>query len=101
MTIHHIVMWRVKGDTEQERASNASIVGSAFKGLRGRIPGLRSIEIGLDTSRVDYACDLVLVSEFESEQALIDYATHPEHLRAKALAGDLRVERFQVDYKPF
>jgi heme-degrading monooxygenase HmoA len=101
MTIHHIVMWRVKGQTDEERITNARIVQAAFEKLRGRIPGMRHIEVGMDMSRVDYACDLVLVSEFESEKALADYATHPEHLHAKAQAGDLRIERFQVDYRPF
>jgi hypothetical protein len=99
MTIRHVVMWRVKGKTAEERKHNARTVSSAFEALRGRIPGMKTIEIGLDTSNVDYACDLVLVSEFESEKALMDYAIHPEHQRAKLLAADLRTERFQVDYR--
>lgn len=98
MTLKHIVMWRVGGATADERRRNAEQVRAAFEPLRGRVPGLRHLEIGLDTSAADYACDLVLVSEFDDAQALAAYATDPEHLRAKAAAGDLRVERYQVDY---
>ena len=65
---------------------------------RKLIPGLLHLEIGVDSSRVDYACDVVLFSEFESQQALDAYATHPEHLRVKRELGDLRVARHQVDY---
>ena len=31
----------------------------------------------------DYACDVVLYTEFESQEALEAYAIHPAHLRVK------------------
>jgi len=54
--------------------------------------------MGIDRSGVDYACDVVLCSEFASHAALEAYATHPEHLRVKAALGNLRKARHQVDY---
>ena len=56
------------------------------------------LEVGVDVSDVDYACDVVLVSEFTDSSALKAYATHPEHLRVREELGDLRIGRFQVDY---
>lgn len=35
----------------------------------------------MDESRIDYACDVVLVTDFATRQALRDAAEHPEHLR--------------------
>lgn len=96
--IRHIVMWRLRGDTPQERAAARAKVKSAFEGLRGLIDGLSHIEIGVDFSDVDYACDVVLVSEFTDRAALEAYATHPEHLRVRQELADLRIARFQVDY---
>ena len=96
--IKHIVMWDLRADTTQQRVAAAALVKEVFEGLRGRIPGLRHIEIGIDTSRVDYACDVVLYSEFDSQAALDAYANHPEHLRARQTLGDLRIARHQVDY---
>ncbi|MGF6956625.1 Dabb family protein [Paraburkholderia youngii] len=96
--IRHIVMWRVRGDTPAERESASKLVKRKFEGLRGRIPGMMHLEVGLDCSRVDYACDAVLVTEFHSQEALEAYASHPEHLRVRAELGDLRTARFQVDY---
>ncbi|UIF90015.1 Dabb family protein [Cupriavidus sp. UYPR2.512] len=96
--IKHIVMWRVRGDTLAERESASRLVKNRFESLRGLIPGMRHLEIGLDSSRVDYACDVVLMTEFESREALEAYAVHPEHLRVRNELGDLRTARFQVDY---
>lgn len=97
--IRHIVMWRLAGDTPQVRQNNIGQLQRCFHRLNGRIPGLRHLEIGVDTSRVDYACDVVLYSEFESQAALDAYANHPEHLRVKHEIGDMRIERHQVDYE--
>ncbi|MDR5761348.1 Dabb family protein [Caballeronia sp. LZ035] len=98
--IRHIVMWRVRGDTPAERLVALNRVKTSFEGLRGRIPGMSHLEVGLDHSRVDYACDAVLVTEFDSQEALEAYASHPEHLRVRTELGDLRTARFQVDYQP-
>jgi quinol monooxygenase YgiN len=96
--IRHIVMWNIRGNTAQEKAANIGKLQRGFESLRGRVPGLLHVEIGVDTSRVDYACDVVLYSEFESQAALDAYATHPEHLRVKNEIGDIRTQRHQVDY---
>lgn len=96
--IKHIVMWKLGGDTAAERATQAQRLAASFHSLRGRVPGLLHLEIGIDSSGVDYACDVVLYSEFESQAALDAYASHPEHLRVKREVGDMRVARHQVDY---
>ena len=96
--IRHIVLWNVRGDTREEKAANIARLQRSFESLRGRIPGLLHLEIGIDCSRGDYACDVVLVSEFASQEALDAYATHPEHLRVKQEVGDMHTHRHQVDY---
>ncbi len=96
--IKHIVMWNVRGDTPAQKARGIEQLQRAFEGLRGRIPGLLRLEVGVDGSGVDYACDVVLYTEFESQAALDAYAGHPEHLRVKQELGDLRIARHQVDY---
>lgn len=96
--IKHIVMWNLRAETQAQKTEAVALVKGVFEGMRGRIPGLRHVEVGVDTSRVDYACDVVLYSEFESQAALDAYATHPEHLLAKQRLGDLRIARHQVDY---
>lgn len=98
--IKHIVMWNVRGETPAAKARAIAQLQSSFASLRGRIPGLLDIEVGVDHSRVDYSCDVVLYCEFESQAALDAYATHPEHLRVKREVGDMRIARYQVDFAP-
>ncbi|TCW79554.1 stress responsive protein [Burkholderia sp. SRS-46] len=96
--IRHIVMWKVAGETDRERRHASARVKAAFEGLRGRIPGMAYLEVGADFSEVDYACDLVLVAEFDSHEALDGYTTHPEHMRVRDELAGLRIARHQVDY---
>ncbi|HNZ91358.1 MAG TPA: Dabb family protein [Acidovorax sp.] len=96
--IRHIVMWNLRGETPAEKSRNIEALRSSFNSLRSCIPGLLHLDIGVDTSRIDYACDVVLYSEFESQVALDAYASHPEHLRVKRELGDMRIARHQVDY---
>lgn len=97
--IKHIVMWRIAGATTKEKMDAMESVKHAFESLNGKIPGMRFLEVGIDTSGVDYACDVVLYSEFDSADALEGYANHPEHLRVKDLIGPVRIARHQVDYR--
>jgi len=97
-TVKHVVMWTVRGETAEEKAAAARHVKEAFESLRGRIPGLLRLEVGIDFSRVSHACDVLLFTEFTDEEALRAYAEHPEHTRVRQSLGDLRVGRYQVDY---
>ncbi|HTJ95180.1 MAG TPA: Dabb family protein [Pararobbsia sp.] len=97
--IKHIVMWRIAGSSATEKTAAISLVKHAFESLNGKIPGMVRLEIGVDVSRVDYACDVVLYSEFESQAALDGYASHPEHLLVRERIGALRIARHQVDYQ--
>lgn len=97
--IKHIVMWNVRGVTASEKAHGVDLLKRGFESLRGHIPGLLHLEVGVDASRIDYACDVVLYSEFETQAALDAYAVHPEHLRVKSELADLRTARHQVDYE--
>lgn len=94
----HIVMWDLRGDTAEEKMQARQLLKHKFESLRGQIPGLLHLEVGVDSSRVGYACDVVLYSEFDSQASLDGYATHPAHLRVREELGDLRIARHQVDY---
>lgn len=96
--VKHIVMWNILGSAEEGKAASIERVRAAFETLRGKIPGLLHIEVGVDHSGVDYACDVVLYAEFDSQAALDAYAGHPEHLRVRQAIEGLRVTRHQVDY---
>jgi hypothetical protein len=97
--IKHIVMWNVRGDTADERLQGARLIKGLFESLRGKVPGLLALEIGINMTPADHACDVVLYSEFADEQSLAGYASHPAHLAVRQQLGDLRTARHQVDYR--
>jgi len=96
--VKHIVMWNVLGSSEQEKEAAVAVVKSRFESLRGLIPGMTLLEIGVDFSQVNYAYDIVLYTEFESKEALAAYATHRAHLKVRDELDGVRVARYQVDY---
>jgi Stress responsive A/B Barrel Domain len=96
--IKHIVMWDVRGETPEQKRETAQLVKTEFESLSGKVPGLTKLEVGMDVSGVDYACDVVLYTEFKDAESLEAYASHPAHLRVKQVLGDCRIARHQVDY---
>lgn len=98
--IKHIVLWRLKesahGNTKLE---NARLIKEKLEGLRGRIPGLLAIEVGIDTTATPNSSDIVLYSEFASQEALNAYQVHPEHKAIVPFVAEAQSERRMVDYE--
>ena len=92
--VKHIVVYKLKEDVDKEAA--VSLTASVLEPLVGRIPGLLHLEI-----RQTYqgGMDYALYSEFESKQALADYAEHPLHLKAKEQFFHLLASRVAADYE--
>jgi plasmid stability protein len=98
--IKHIVLWRLKPEAHgRSGADNARAIKEKLEALRGRIPGMLAIEVGVDFSRTDNSCDLALYSEFESRAALDAYQAHPEHKAVMPFILAARSERHLVDYE--
>ena len=62
--IPHIVMWDLlRCATAEERLGNSELLRRRRHALRGRIPGLLPLEVGVDFWGVDCACDVVCSPE--------------------------------------
>jgi hypothetical protein len=77
--VKHIVAYTFKEDVD--KAASVALIGSLLEPLVGKIPGLLAMEI---RACFQGGMDYCLYSEFESRQALADYAVHPLHLEAKS-----------------
>jgi len=98
--IKHIVMWRFKDSAHgNDRATNARLTQEKLESLRGRIPGLLRIEVGLDVSATPGSADVVLYSEFASREALAIYQAHPMHQAIVPFVAEAATERRLVDYE--
>ena len=91
--IRHIVMWKFRPGTEQEQAQFLE----GLKQLQGVIPQLLKSEVAVNVGADNY--DAVLVSEFESLEALEIYKNDPRHKAVSALCKSIREDRIAVDYE--
>lgn len=93
--IKHIVMWKFK---ENER-DNMLIFRDRLLALRGKIPEIRSMEVGININPSDRSFDAVLVSEFDSLEALHAYSTNPLHVEVSQFCKTIRTASHSVDYE--
>ena len=91
--IRHIVMWKFRPGTEEEQEQ--FLAGLAA--LQGVIPQLLKSEVARNVGEGNY--DAVLVSEFESLEALDQYKNDSRHKAGSALCKSIRTDRVAVDYE--
>ncbi len=92
--IKHIVMWKFK---EEVLMADKLEMKRQLELLKGEVPTLLNIEIGLDVSKGPFSMDMVLHSEFKSIQDLKAYASHPAHLKVVEFVKPLVCERAVID----
>ncbi len=98
--IKHIVAWKLKDHAAgNDKRTNAIQLKARLEALRGKVPGLVTIEVGLNFNPADDASDVVLYSEFTDRAALDGYLNHPDHLALVPFAKEVRLERRVVDYE--
>jgi Stress responsive A/B Barrel Domain len=98
--IKHIVLWKLKdiaeGATKQQNALKIKVL---LEEMRGKIPGMLKLEVGLNFEKSGDAADVSLYAEFESREALDAYQIHPAHMPAKKFIPLVRTERRVADYE--
>lgn len=94
--ITHLVFFRLK-DTSPGSLERTK---SVLEGLRGKIPDLLSLEVGVNIVEQSRAYDLALITKFPHLAALDAYQVHPEHLKVVAHMGEvLREPSVSVDFE--
>ncbi|RPI08578.1 MAG: Dabb family protein [Zetaproteobacteria bacterium] len=98
--VKHIVLWTLKetagGRTARE---NALEIQARLEALNGHIPGLLTLEVGIDFGRTASSADVALYAEFADRRALDAYQAHPDHAAAAEFVGRVRERRVVVDYE--
>jgi hypothetical protein len=97
--IRHIVGFRLSADGSAERRAHAEIVKEQLESLKGLVPTLRALEVGLEVGDVPPHWDAVLVSEFDDLAGLDAYQEHPDHVRVASYIGQFVADRAIVDYE--
>ncbi len=94
--IVHIVMFKFK---EENREANMQKAKEMLDALVGKVPSLRTMEVGIDFSRSERAFDLSLYSTFDSKEGLGEYAVHPAHLEVVEFIKAVTEISKVVDYE--
>ena len=85
--------------TASRKASFAGISSSSWKLFPGKIPVIRSLEVGINAIPSDASDDLILISEFDSAEDLSAYAVHPDHVKVAEVIARAKLTRNAVDYQ--
>lgn len=93
--IKHIVMWKFR---ENER-DNMLLFRERLLALKGKIPEIRAMEVGVNVNPSDRSYDAVLVSEFDSLDALKSYSENPLHVEVAEFCKTIRTGSVSVDYE--
>lgn len=92
--ITHVVMWKFKEGTEKEQQEFLT----GLSALYGVIPQIKSQEI--HKSAVDNAeYDWMLISRFDSLEALKTYKEDPRHVKVSTLCKSIRITRSAFDFE--
>lgn len=72
----HVVMLRF---VEETTDAQIDAVAAGLRNLPGRIPELRSYEVGVDAGLAPDNASLVVVADFASQSDYESYRDHPDH----------------------
>ena len=92
--VKHIVMYTLKEGVDKTAAVEK--IASLLEPLVGQIPGLQWMEVN---ETFQGGMDYALYSEFDSREALENYAKHPLHLAAKEQFFHMIDTRVAGDYE--
>lgn len=92
--LKHVVMWRIR-----DPRIHGPRLKALLEALPAVVPGIRTLEVGINEIADESAADVVLYSAFDDEAALAAYQRHPEHLKVAEFLKPLRLERRVVDYR--
>jgi hypothetical protein len=83
---------------EENKEANLAQVKTMLEALPAKIDELKSMEVGIDISRSARSFDLVLISMFEDQAGLNEYAVHPAHLEVVSVIKEVTTLSKVVDF---
>ena len=93
--IMHIVLFKLK----DRRPEDVAKARKKLMELAGRVPQLRSFEVGANIVHSERAFDLALLATFDSLADLQAYQVHPHHVQVGSHMRGLAETIVSVDYE--
>ena len=89
----HIVLYRLKDP------SGAEALKEKFLTLKGNVPQVRELEVGIDTLRSPRSYDVCLSVLFEKAEDLPAYKAHPFHVKVSEYVHAVIASSVSCDYE--
>ena len=93
--ITHAVLFKLKESSPDAIARTVKML----KGLVGKVPRIRGLEVGTDVLKSQRSYDISLTVKFDSLNDLEAYQTHPEHVLVAQHIASVREAVAVVDYE--
>jgi hypothetical protein len=96
--IRHVVSWGLEAQDAAGKAEQATFVGEQLMSLPPLIPEILHMTVGANAADIEGNWDMVLVADYEDEDALRTYIGHPEHQKVVAAIKPFLAKRSAVDF---
>ena len=97
--LRRVVMWRLRAQDPDQKALDAGTIKRALESMRGKIPGLLDLQVGINSSGGADASDVVMIADYQDRNAVEIYDKHPVHEQVKPIVGPLREERRVAEFE--
>lgn len=97
--VRHVVMWKfkpVEGKTPKEIAED---IKEQYQSIMGLVPGLKSVEVGINRNDSATAYDAILIEDFDSWKDLAEYKADPMRDKVAKFAEQFVDIRARVEYE--
>ena len=98
--VRHVVMFKFLPEADgRTKAENVFMTAERLRALPAVIPEILAYEVHIGAPEAaERNCDLLLISDFESFEALERYLKHPAHVAIGGFMRPLRESRAAVDF---
>ena len=97
--VRYSVMWKFKPSDGRTPKETAEDVKKRYESLKGLIPGLLDIEVGVNRNDSATTYDAIMIADFESWKALADYKADTMRDSVREYADSLAESRVRVEYE--
>ncbi len=91
--ITHIVLFKFKDTQNIKKAKDV------LDNMKGKIPQLRFLEVGMDILRSERSYDIALITKFDSLSDLLAYQAHPVHVQVSGYITSIKESSIAVDFE--
>ena len=91
--IKHVVSHKYRDSAEAQK------IAPMLRGLVGKVPSLRAMEVGVNVVESKRAYDLALIATFDDLAGLEAYSSHPEHLKVREYIHSVMESSVSVDFE--